>query len=239
MDIATSLYFEGFGYYNTIANAATASLTPGTGTVPAGVPTAYTGTLTSEGDVANPGGVTPSIAHERSNVYPTSRTLFNIYRTDTVTASTAGFLNWICDTNPAGGGLQTKGKDQLYGGNFDNEITNTINNFGFSRLTDAQPELSAAAETPADGLFTPNATCDAQLPVTTNSTATVTNTLGTVPTGVQVGWVVSGTGIPSGDTVAAISGSTITLASAATASGSIQLYFPGRPPVLGVADPTH
>jgi hypothetical protein len=235
VDIATSLYYEGLGYYDTIPNASTANITPGTGTVPTGVPTAYTVSLTNENSVS------PTILHERSNTYPTSRTLFNIYRTDTVKASTAGFLNWICDTNPASGGLVQKGKDQLSGGNFDLEVTNTINGkFGFSRLTDTTPELSAAALTPADGIVTPNATCDANLPVTTTSGSTsVTDTAGNVPPGVATGWAATGTGVPTGTTVAGVSGATITLSSAATASGSVTLYFPGKPSVLGVADPTH
>ncbi|MDR3650802.1 MAG: hypothetical protein P4L20_17050, partial [Acidimicrobiales bacterium] len=122
VDIATSLYFEGYGYYNTIPNAGTVQIEPGTGTIPAGVPGAYVVSLTNEN------GIVPSIANERSNNYPTARTLFNIWNTTKIRASAAGFLNWICDTNPvgSGGGSVTKGKDQLYGGNFDQDITNTI-----------------------------------------------------------------------------------------------------------------
>ncbi len=253
VDIATSLYFEGLGYYDTIPHAGTAVITPGTGTVPSGVPTAYTVSLTSESNPADNSDapISPSILHERSNLYPTSRTLFNIYRTDTIRASAGGFLNWVCDTNPTNspGGLETKGLDQLYGGNFDSDITNTINaTFGFSRLTDAASELSQSAQTPADGLLTPNATCDAQLTVSTQSgVTTVTNLVGgvaaPVPAAVQPTWVVSGNqggnlnGIPAGDTVQSVSGNTITLTTAPTATGTITLYFPGKPPVMSVADP--
>ncbi len=65
-----------------------------------------------------------------------SRTLFNIYRTDTVRASTAGFLNWLCDSNSS----VQKGTDHVDGGNFDTDLTNTINGtYGFSRVTRPHP----------------------------------------------------------------------------------------------------
>ena len=125
------------GDYNTIPNSATAQLTPGTGTIPAGVPTAYTVSLLNEN------GVSPSILHERTNSYPTARTLFNIYRTDTVKAAFAGFENWLCGTNSDATGV-AKGTDQVQGNNYDSEITTTINGtYGFSRLTDTQPELAS------------------------------------------------------------------------------------------------
>lgn len=68
-----------------------------------------------------------------SNTYPTGRTLYNIYRTDTVRASTADFLDWICDAN----NNFTKGTDLYTGKNYDTEITSAINTtYGFIRLTD-------------------------------------------------------------------------------------------------------
>ena len=76
-----------------------------------------------------------------------SRTLFNIYRTDTVRASTAGFLNWICDSNSS----IKKGTDHVDGGNFDTDLTNTINGtYGFSRVSDLTQEV--ATTTPADNV---------------------------------------------------------------------------------------
>jgi len=235
VDIATSLYFEGYGYYNTIPNAGTVQIEPGTGTIPTGVPAAYVVFLTNEN------GIVPSIANERSNNYPTARTLFNIWNTTAIRASAAGFLNWICDTNPVsgGGGSVTKGKDQLYGGNFDQDITNTIQQYGFSRLTDTSPELTAAKITPADGLVTPNATCSANLSITSTGTATVTDNAGTVPSSIGVGWTVTGdagAGVPSGTTVVSVSGSTLTLSNAIPSSVTT-IFFPGHPPVLSVTDP--
>jgi hypothetical protein len=239
VDIATSLYYEGLGYYNTIPNASTAVLTPGTGTVPAGVPAAYTASLLNENNKK------PTIPNERANVYATSRTLFNIYRSDQITSSTAGFLNWLCDsssdttTDPGLTGTIPKEKDQLSGLNFDNEITNTLNHFGFSRLDDLNSELTNL--TPADGLVTPNATCDASLTVSSNGSNTVTDLAGTVPASIPSSgnWVATGTGVPSGTTVTSISGNTITLSNAVPTNASFTLYFPGHPPVLAVTDSTH
>jgi ABC-type phosphate transport system substrate-binding protein len=66
-----------------------------------------------------------------NNTFPTARTLYNIYRTDTVRASTADFLNWICDSNNA----FTKGVDNNTGQNYNNEITAAIQTtYGFIRL---------------------------------------------------------------------------------------------------------
>ena len=36
-----------------------------------------------------------------TTLFPTSRVLWNVYRTDTIRASVGGFLNWICDDNSA------------------------------------------------------------------------------------------------------------------------------------------
>jgi hypothetical protein len=89
-----------------------------------------------------------------NNAYPTAFTLSNIYRTDTVRASTAGFLNWICDSNSA----FSKGQDNSTGKNYDTELTTLIDGtFGFVRLTDTSSAPTTA--TPADGLAAPNTTC--------------------------------------------------------------------------------
>jgi hypothetical protein len=69
-----------------------------------------------------------------NNTYPTARSLYNIYRTSTVRASTADFLNWICDSN----NVFQKGVDLSTGKNYDQEITTAIQTtYGFIRLTDA------------------------------------------------------------------------------------------------------
>ena len=103
----------GYGAYNTNPNAGVASLEVNAGVVPSGDQSTFTETLLAGNNVQ------PSIANERSNKYPTSRTLFNIYLTNNVRASTAGFLNWLCDTNPVaggGGGQIQKGTDHVDGG---------------------------------------------------------------------------------------------------------------------------
>jgi hypothetical protein len=81
------------------------------------------------------------------NVYPTSRTLFNIVNTTNLRGSTAGFINWICDSQSA----ITKQKDNSTGVNFDNELTNIIQSFGFQRLTDTAA-APADGNTPADNV---------------------------------------------------------------------------------------
>jgi hypothetical protein len=92
------------------------------------------------------------------NTYPTARTLFNIYNSQNVRASTAGFLNWICDSQSA----ITKGKDNSTGLNFDAEVNSDITSFGFTRLDDLSSAPSTA--TPADGISAPNTTCASGAP---------------------------------------------------------------------------
>ncbi len=104
-------------------------------------------------------GQLPSTIKVLNNTYPTARTLNNIYQSTTVRASTAGFLNWLCDSTPLIGGSPAiaKEKDNSTGLNFDNEIANIISSFGFLRIYDGSAEPSQA--TPADGLAAPNTTC--------------------------------------------------------------------------------
>jgi hypothetical protein len=176
-----------------------------------------------------------------------SRTLFNIYRTDTIRASTAGFLNWLCDSNSA---IQ-KGTDNVDGGNYDTDLTTIINGqYGLSRLSDTTPELAINSQTPADNVpgGGVNGTCQANLGVNSISAGNATITLSSpVPSTVQSGWTVSvppgsSVSIPSGDTVSSVSGSTITLATApvtGTAGGPTPatLYFPGQAPILAINTP--
>ncbi len=202
-DIATSLYYMGNGAFNTNANASTADLevTSSVGNLP----TAFIDSETTLN------GIGASSLTINNNSFPTSRTLFNIYRSDTIRASTAGFLNWICDTNPAAsgqgiGGQEAKGTDHVVGGNYDQDITNIIvGTYGFTRMTDSTLELSASQQTTAgDGVVNPKAACDAQLPIasgaTSGSTTLVIGTTGLIASelaNVQPGWTVS---IPSGYT---------------------------------------
>ena len=189
MDIATSIYYMGFGPYDTNPNASVANLEVNAGVVPAGDPTTFAETLLFGN------GVQPTIAHERNNSYPTSRTLFNIFRTDKIRASAAGFLNWMCDGNSQ----FQKGTNHVDGANFDTDLTNIINGqYGFSRNTDTTPELSASQQLTANGLVNPNGSCAATQTIAsggiTNGNATITLT-GAVPSTVQVGWTVT---IPAG-----------------------------------------
>jgi hypothetical protein len=198
-------------------------------------------------------GVTVSIPHERTNAYPTSRTLFNIYRTDKVRASTAGFLNWLCDSNTdhttSFTGQIVKGTNHVTGGNFDADLTSIINGqYGFSRLDDTTPELAAAAQTTANGLSNPNGSCEANLGIAsggiTVGSPTITMTAA-VPSTVASGWTVTipagfADALPAGTTVSSVSGNTITLSNNVIAgtggSPATTIYFPGRPPILAVTD---
>jgi hypothetical protein len=131
VEVATSLYYESNGVYTT---------------------NPYAGSVTTNGIQSSAvkltlNGQSPTTPNLLNNKYPTARTLFNIYRTGTVTASTAGFLNWICDSQSA---IQ-KQKDNYTGINFDNELTTIIQSFGFIRLTDSSA-VASTGNTPADNV---------------------------------------------------------------------------------------
>jgi hypothetical protein len=149
VEAATSLYFASNGVYNTVPYAGGVTI----------------GSKTVAMSKVNENNVSASAGNYFSNAYPTARTLYNIYRTDTVKASTAGFLNWICDANTA----IKKEKDNSTGVNFDTELSSTITSFGFTRLTDTTGV--AANATPADGISAPNTTCASGL----NSAGTAGN----------------------------------------------------------------
>ena len=65
---------------------------------------------------------------------------------------------------------------------------------------------------------------------TTNASATVT--LSAANSNIKTGMLITGTGIAAGTTVAAISGTTLTLSANATASGTVTLTFDGYQEVL-------
>ena len=143
VEIGTSLYYESNGVYNTNPFAAAVAISNGSTSI------SYTA------DKLSLNSDTPTVPNLLSNAYPTAFTLSNIYRTETVRASTAGFLNWICDANDA----FTKGTDNETGLNFDTELQTLITGtFGFARLTDASVS-PADGGTPADNLAAPNTTC--------------------------------------------------------------------------------
>ena len=143
IEVGTSLYYESNGVYNTNPFVAAAKITNGSTSI------SYTA------DKLSMNGETPTVPNLLTNAYATAFTLSNIYRTDTVRASTAGFLNWICDANDD----FTKGVDNETGVNFDTELQTLITGtFGFARLTDDSVSPADGA-TPADNLAAPNTTC--------------------------------------------------------------------------------
>jgi hypothetical protein len=226
IEVATSLYIESNGVFNTNPFAAASTING----------TSFSGNKVSEN------GASPTSGALLQNTYPTARTLFNIYLTNTVRASTGGFLNWICDGNSN----FSKGLDNSTGLNFDAELTTTIASvFGFPRLTDAS--TAPANATPADGIAAPNTACAANLAVNTSSGSNqITLASGTfAPSIVNAGGLVGGGSVgitnanfPAGTTVVSGAGtSTLTLSNNATADGTgISTTFSGVPAVTAVAN---
>lgn len=76
--------------------------------------------------------VTASPSAETGKTIVTWRGLFNIYRSDALRASVAGFLNWVCDTDASN---VNHGVDLTTGKNYNAELTNTISTqFVFPRV---------------------------------------------------------------------------------------------------------
>jgi hypothetical protein len=131
VEVATTLYYESNGVYSSNPYAGSASIGS----------TKFAATKLTENSKS------PTTPNVLNNVYPTSRTLFNIYNPATVRASTAGFINWLCDSQSA----ITKQTDNNTGVSFDAEITSIIQSFGFLRLTDAQA-VASNGNTPPDNV---------------------------------------------------------------------------------------
>jgi len=230
IEASTTIYIESNGVFNTNPYAGEVTID---------------GSLYSGSKLTLNGGILPTTANLLSDAYPTAITLRNIYRADTVRASTAGFLNWICDGNVN----FHKGTDNSTGRNYDTELATDITTAsGFPRLTDES--VAATVSTPADGIPAPNNECVATMPVTTtagSTTVTLTSGGNFPPDITSAGSLpapftnvtVSGAGLPPGDYVVTGGGtSTLTLNSAATATGTgVSVVFNGVPPVTAVGDP--
>ncbi len=246
IEVSTTLYIESNGVYQTSPYSAAATIGG----------TSYTALELNEN------GIAPDAATELANTYPTARTLFNIYNTNTVRASVGGFLNWICDANTN----FLKGTDNSTGVNFDTELGNLISTvYGFPRLSDQTQAVSPA--TPADTQPAPNDSCQADLTVdTTEGQDTITLPGGTAdfpvdipnqggladnsatpyPTN-QTGTpeasdpadtvVVASSNTPVADYVVSGSGTnTLTLAQPASATGAVTMTFGGVPAVTSVTN---
>jgi hypothetical protein len=225
IEAATTLYVESNGVVNTNPYAGAVTIDG----------TSFSGSKVEEN------GSSPTTATILQNTYPTAITLFNVFLTNTIRASTGGFLNWICDGNTN----FEKGSDNSTGLNFDAELSTLISTtYGFPRLTDES--ASPAITTPADGVPAPNNTCAASLAVTSNSGSdTVTLTAGgNFPVDIyNAGDLVGGGNVgiananfPSGTYVVSGAGTaTLTLSQNATASGSAPTVFSGVPGVTSVA----
>jgi hypothetical protein len=228
IEVATSLYVESNGVYNTNPYLAATSIDG----------TSYSGVKVEEN------GNSPTTATLLTNRYATAHTLFNIYNSNTVRASAGGFLNWVCDSNAN----FEKGTDESTGLNLDSEVTTTVSTtFGFPRLTDetAAPTIT----TPADNIAAPNNSCAASLMVnTTAGSDQITLTAGgdfpiDIPNagglvgGGNVG--VSNAYFPSGTTVVSGAGtSTLTLSNNAMNNETgVPTVFAGVPAVTSVASP--
>ena len=195
-------------------------------------PTLYVGQTTVNGvnyaaNLVGENSVFSGAATELNNTYPTARTLSNIVDSATVTHSTAGFMNWICDSNTN----FSKGTDLNTGLNYDAELSNIIStNFGFPRLSDTSTPI---ATTPADNVVAPNDDCVAQIPVTASGTNTVTYAGANgpnFPIDIINGGTVTGGGLPAGTTVTSSGGSsTLTLSNPVASNATLE--FVGVPAV--------
>jgi hypothetical protein len=151
IEASTTIYYESNGVYNTDPFAGESQLWS-SGTVGSGTASLFTWSKVTENEEST---TTPNLL---SNKYPTARTLFNMYASNAVTASTAGFLNWLCETTGDNSEI-TKGTDETNGQNYDVELTTIIaTEYGFPRLTD-ESAVPSGGGTPADLQPAPNTTC--------------------------------------------------------------------------------
>ena len=121
------LYFESNGIYNT--NPYKSSVTINT----------VSGTFAASKTKIN--GISASTSTELAGTIATDLYVQNIYLTTSLRASTAGFLNWICDNNDT-----DKATDNDTGLNYNDEITTILSTeFGFPRIS--CPIITSVANT--------------------------------------------------------------------------------------------
>ncbi len=137
VELATALYYVANGIYNASPYQSSVALTT------SGVKNNPT-LKAFPGQLVGLNTQFPSETNIFNQTFPTARELGNIYLSTALTgvansgirASTAAFLDWICDDNNQ---IQ-KGKDLTNGLNYDTEVTNLINtSYGFIRLDDSSP----------------------------------------------------------------------------------------------------
>jgi hypothetical protein len=170
-------------------------------------------------------GLSTSVADKLNNTYPTARTLYNVYRTDTLRASVAGFLNWICDANSA----FQKAKDLSTGVNFDTEVNSLITgSYGFIRLSDTSGapnnscQLIQAPNISTGGSSTP--ANDATISGTDISSPSSHFQTGSVP--LAIGDSVTGPGVPAGTYVTHVNSDTdITVSLSSGSSTGVTVAF--------------
>jgi hypothetical protein len=216
---ATTLYFMSNGVYNTNPYVAETTIDG----------TNYAANKLSENNIF------ATSATDLNNSYPTARTLSNIIDSATVAPATAGFMNWICDSNTN----FTKGSDLSTGLNYDTELNTVISTqFGFARLTDTTPPVGV--NPPADNVTAPNDDCVAEIPVVANGTNTLTygtGSGGNFPTSVLAGAAFtvtagqSAASVPAGTTVTSPGGGTTITVSNPIGAGDFVLEFFGVPAV--------
>ena len=123
IEVSTSLYIESNGVNNTNPYAGGSTING----------TTYAAIKVAENFAPSNNKAFPTSSDEIANTYATARTLYNMYNSNTVRASTGGFLNWVCDSNTN----FSKATDNSTGLNFDSELGSLIGTtYGFPRLTD-------------------------------------------------------------------------------------------------------
>ena len=147
-------------------------------------------------------GASPTV--ELNGTIKTVRFLNYIYRTDTLRASVAGFLNWVCNDTTT-----NHGKDLTTGANYGSEMDTEIGTvFSFPR------PFNTIAGSPVPTGCTPDANGNTQPPVdnilhsgdsaTVNAGGTDVSDASALPT--DDNQIITGTGIPTGTTITAVNG---------------------------------